>query len=101
VIILDIGLLFLCHPVCAGTVRVRQRRQAKKYEVSLQLRSPILKGSLNGFTNNVRDRRGGSSWASRADLSYQYDRRRKQRIVVNHKVRDQSTNNLNTYSMDR
>ena len=54
-----------------------------------------------GFTNNVRDRRGGSSWASRADLSYQYDSGRKQRVVVNHKVRDQSTNNLNTYSMDR
>jgi len=72
-----------------------------KYDVALQLGSPILKGSLIGFTNNVRDRRGGSSWASRADLSYQCVGSRKQRIVVNHKIRDQSTNNLNTYSMDR
>jgi len=60
-----------------------------------------LKGSLSGFTNRARDRRGGSSWASRVGLNYQYDGGRKQRIIVNHKVRDQSTNNLNTYSMDR
>jgi len=82
-------------------MRVRQRRASKKYDVSLQLGSPIFRGSLTGFTNNARDRRGGWSWASRADLSYQYNGGRKQRIVLNHKVRDQSTNNLNTYSMDR
>jgi len=82
-------------------MRVRQRRISKKYDVALQIGSPVFKSSMTGFTNNVRDRRGGSSWASRADLSYQYDGGRKERIVVNHKVRDQSTNNLKTYSMDR
>jgi len=85
----------------AGSVRARQRRISTKYDVALQIGSPAFKGSLTGFTNNVRDRRGGSSWASRADVSYQYDGGRKERIVVNHKIRDQSTNNLNTYSMDR
>jgi len=82
-------------------MRVRQRRAATKYDVALQVGSPIFKGSLKGFTNNVRNGRGGSSRASRADFSYQYDGGRKERIVVNHKVRDRSTNNLNTYSMDR
>ena len=82
-------------------MRARQRRISTKYNVALQIGSPIFKGSLTGFTNNVRDQRGGSSWASRADFSYQYGGGRKERIVVNHKVRDQSTNNLNTYSMDR
>jgi len=80
---------------------MRQRRVATKYDVAVQIGSPIFKGSLTGFTNNVRDRRGGWSWASRADLSYQVDGGRKQRVVVNHKIRDQSTSNLNTYSMDR
>jgi hypothetical protein len=82
-----------------GSVQVRERKQAVKYDVNLQIGSPIFKGTFTGYSSNVRDD-SSKSWASRAELVYQYRGGRKERIVVNHKIRDQSTSNLKTYSMD-
>ena len=77
---------------------VTERPTQTKYDVSLQIGSPILRAVLTGYTANTRD--SGNSWASRAELKYSYRGGRQERIQVNHKVRDQSTNNLRSYSMD-
>lgn len=87
-------------PVTAeGAVQVRERRGSVKYDVALQISSSIIKGSFSGYTSNTRDELS-KSWASRGELIYVYKGGRKERVVVNHKVRDQSTENLKSYSMD-
>lgn len=86
-------------PITAdGSMTVVEKPTSTKYDVSMQIGSPIFKGTLTGYTLNSRDH--GNSWASRAELKYSYRGGRQERILLNHKIRDLSSNNLKTYSTD-
>ena len=70
-----------------------------KYNISGQLISAPLRAGFTGSFANIQD--SGNSWATRADINYQFKNAAKERIVINHKIRDTSSSNLKSYSMDR
>jgi len=89
----------LREPITAdGSVELQDKRKSQKYDTNIQFSSPALRGSVSGFVTHIQE--NGNAWASRADINYQYLNGNKQRIVINHKLRDGSTANLKTYSTD-
>ena len=92
-------LMSQCLMPRLGSVEYKEIKKTRKFDVKIQVSSPIFKSTIEGFTSNIHDI--GNSWASRADIAYTYGMSPKQRIVINHKMRDSSINNLKTYSMDR
>lgn len=87
------------EPITAeGSVELQDKRKSQKYDANIQFSSPIVRGSLSGFVSSIQD--NGNAWASRADINYQYKNGNKQRIVINHKIRDTSTANLKSFSTD-
>lgn len=81
-----------------GSLQMVNRSKQIKYDVSLQFSSPMLRGSVIGYAANIADRT--QTWSSRLDVNYQYQNGPKQRIVLNNKIRDTSSANLNSYSAD-
>lgn len=80
-------------------MELQDKKTTSKYDTNFQFSSPFVKGGLIGFVSRTQDT--GYTWSSRADLSYQITgERTKERIVINHKFRDQSTSNLRSYSTD-
>jgi len=89
----------LSEPITAeGAIEFQDKRKSQKYDANVQFSSPVLRGSVSGFVTRIQD--NGNAWASRADINYQYMNGNKQRIVINHKLRDSSAGNLKTYSTD-
>jgi hypothetical protein len=89
----------LQEPITAeGSIELQKKRRSTKYNVNVQFSSPLLRGSVSGFTSVISD--SSSVYATRADVNYQYRNGQKQRIVINHKLRDSSTANLKSYSTD-
>jgi len=87
-------------PVTAeGTIELQDRKKTQKYDVNVQFSAPVVRGSVAGFVSSIQDT-SGQAWVSRADVNYQYQNGAKQRVVVNHKLRDMSTDNLKSYSME-
>ena len=81
-----------------GSIQMVNRTKQTKYDVNVQFSSPILRGSVIGYATNIADRT--QTWSSRLDVNYQYQNGPKQRIVLNNKIRDTSSPNLNSYSAD-
>jgi hypothetical protein len=89
----------LSEPITAeGSIELQDKRKSQKYDANIQFFSPILSGSFTGFVSSIQD--NGNAWATRGDLNYQYKNGNKQRIVMNHKIRDTSTTNLKTYNVE-
>jgi len=87
-------------PVTAeGTIELQDRKKMQKYDVNVQFSAPVVRGSVAGFVSIIQENTG-QAWVSRADVNYQYMNGAKQRFVVNHKLRDMSTGQLKSYSMD-
>lgn len=81
-----------------GSLQMVNRTKQVKYDVNMQFSSPVLRGSVVGYAVSMTDRT--RTWASRLDVNYQYRNNAKQRIVLNNKVRDTSSANLNSYTAD-
>lgn len=88
------------EPVTAdGWIQVTDKRRSTKYDVSVQIGAPQFKGNLTGYTSRVRDN-AMKTWSSRAVVVYTYRGGHREQFIFNHKLRDQSVSNLNTYSSD-
>ena len=81
-----------------GSIQLQDKTKSQKYDANIQFSSPALRGSVSGYVSKIQD--NGNTWASRADINYQYMNGAKQRIVINHKLRDASAANLKSYSTD-
>lgn len=87
----------LCHST--GWIQIVDKRTSVKYDVSMQIGAPYFKGNLTGYTSQTLDG-AMKTWASRATMQYTYRGGQREQIVINHKFRDQSVNNLKSYSTD-
>lgn len=82
-----------------GYIQTIDKRSSVKYDVSMQIGAPSFKGILTGYTGSSSSR-SMKTWASRAVMQYAFDGGRREQIIINHKIRDQSVSNLQTYSTD-
>ena len=65
----------------------------------MQISAPGFKGNLTGYTM-MAAQGATKTWATRAVMVYIYQGGRREQFIFNHKLRDQSVSNLNTYSSD-
>jgi hypothetical protein len=82
-----------------GYININEKRMSTKYDVSMQIGAPQFKGNLTGYTSRLTDGMM-RTWSSRAVMVYTYRGGHREQFVINHKLRDQSVSNLNTYSSD-